>query len=72
MFHIAAVDIVQKSQDGTIKVGFALHDGRRVEGVIIPTSKRITACISSRLVALFIARFVLGQLKRDRNLAFSM
>ena len=49
VFHIAAVDIVQKSQDGTIKVGFALHDGRTVEGVIIPTSKRITACISSQV-----------------------
>ena len=72
MFFIAAVDIVQKSQDGTDKVGFALHDGRTVEGVIIPTSKRITACISSQVgCSLHCSFCATGQLKRDRNLAFS-
>ena len=72
VFHIAEVDIVQKSQDGTIKVGFALHDGRTVEGVIIPTSKRITACISSQVgCSLHCSFCATGQLKRDRNLAFS-
>ena len=72
VFHIAEVDIVQKSQDGTIKVGFALHDGRMVEGVIIPTSKRITACISSQVGCSLQCSFcATGQLARDRNLAFS-
>ena len=71
VFHIAEVDIVQKSQDGTIKVGFTLHDGRTVEGVIIPTSKRITACISSQVgCSLHCSFCATGQLKRDRNLAF--
>ena len=72
VFHIAQPDVVQKSQDGTIKVGFALYDERTVEGVIIPTSKRITACISSQVgCSLHCSFCATGKLKRDRNLDFS-
>ena len=35
----------QKSTDRTIKSAFKLSDGSVVEGVLIPSSKRMTACI---------------------------
>ncbi|MEM0995995.1 MAG: 23S rRNA (adenine(2503)-C(2))-methyltransferase RlmN [Bacteroidota bacterium] len=38
----------QRSADGTIKFGFRLDNGEMVEGVLIPTEKRITACVSSQ------------------------
>lgn len=38
-----------QSSDGTAKFVFALHDGRQVEGVLIPTESRVTACISSQV-----------------------
>lgn len=37
------------SSDGTSKYIFALHDGRKVEGVLIPADSRVTACISSQV-----------------------
>ena len=40
------VDHVQKSEDGTIKTAFALEEGGLVEGVLIPSESRATACIS--------------------------
>ncbi|HHG83430.1 MAG TPA: 23S rRNA (adenine(2503)-C(2))-methyltransferase RlmN [Bacteroidetes bacterium] len=40
------IDDAQKSQDGTIKFAFRLDGGHLVEGVLIPTDSRITACIS--------------------------
>lgn len=42
------IDDVQVSRDGTRKYGFLLPGGQQVEGVLIPTPKRITACISSQ------------------------
>lgn len=42
------VDDAQKSSDGTIKYAFRLDGGQLVEGVLIPTDSRITACISSQ------------------------
>lgn len=38
----------QESADGTIKFGFSLHSGQMVEGVLIPSGDRTTACISSQ------------------------
>ena len=35
----------QMSNDGTIKLAFALHDKSLVEGVLIPTKDRMTACM---------------------------
>src|SRR5262245_35498900 len=39
----------QKSSDGTIKCAFKTWDGHVVEGVLIPTPTRLTACISSQI-----------------------
>ncbi|MEM7375227.1 MAG: 23S rRNA (adenine(2503)-C(2))-methyltransferase RlmN [Bacteroidota bacterium] len=49
-FSIAKVQIEaeQRSQDGTIKYAFRLAGGQEVEGVLIPTAKRVTACVSSQ------------------------
>ena len=38
----------QRSSDGTIKYAFRLSNGHQVEGVLIPTPKRVTACVSSQ------------------------
>jgi 23S rRNA (adenine2503-C2)-methyltransferase len=38
-----AVDLVQQSDDGTIKTRFKTHDGHFIEGVLIPTTSRFTA-----------------------------
>jgi 23S rRNA (adenine2503-C2)-methyltransferase len=43
-----SVQTDQKSNDGTIKLAFALHDKSLVEGVLIPAEDRI---LSSRLFA---------------------
>ena len=42
------IDTTQESNDGTVKYGFRLPGGQLVEGVLIPTPDRITACISSQ------------------------
>lgn len=39
----------QKAGDATIKAAFELHDKRVIEGVIIPSGKRFTACISTQV-----------------------
>ena len=60
----------QESVDGTIKIRFALYDGYLIEGVVIPTSKRVTACVSSQagcsLSCKFCATGLMG-LKRNLN-----
>ncbi|KAA3623913.1 MAG: 23S rRNA (adenine(2503)-C(2))-methyltransferase RlmN, partial [Flavobacterium sp.] len=43
------VDSIQKSNDGTIKNAVKLHDGLIVESVLISTSSRTTACVSSQV-----------------------
>src|SRR5688572_5569925 len=40
-----AIDTVQNSMDGTIKTRFRTWDGHLVEGVLIPTASRYTACV---------------------------
>lgn len=61
----------QHSTDGTIKAGFKTHDGNIMEGVLIPTEGRQTACVSSQvgcsLGCKFCATGFMGQL---RNLTF--
>jgi len=60
----------QISSDKTIKLGFKLHDDHLVEGVLIPTSKRMTACISSQVGCSLTCKFcATGKLKRQRNLS---
>ncbi|HXH19386.1 MAG TPA: 23S rRNA (adenine(2503)-C(2))-methyltransferase RlmN [Chitinophagales bacterium] len=41
-------DFIQKSADGTIKMRFRLYDENLIEGVLIPSIGRITACLSSQ------------------------
>ena len=64
------VEDEQKSSDGTVKSAFRLHDGNVVEGVLIPSSKRTTACISSQVgCSLSCAFCATGKLGRIRNLS---
>jgi 23S rRNA (adenine2503-C2)-methyltransferase len=61
--------ISQISNDGTIKNAFHLYDNKRVEGVLIPAEKRMTACISSQVGCSLECKFcATGRLKRERNL----
>jgi 23S rRNA (adenine2503-C2)-methyltransferase len=63
------VDSLQKSNDGTIKNAVKLHDGLVVESVLIPTSSRTTACVSSQVGCSLNCRFcATARLKRMRNL----
>ena len=63
------VDKIQKSSDGTIKYAFKLNDGFLIEGVLIPTSNRVTACISSQVGCSLSCTFcATGFMKRERNL----
>lgn len=60
---------IQKSSDGTIKAAFKLHDGHFVEGVLIPTKTRMTACISSQVGCSLSCKFcATGYMKIQRNL----
>jgi 23S rRNA (adenine2503-C2)-methyltransferase len=64
-----SVDTFQISRDRTIKSAFRLHDGNIVEGVLIPTDTRITACISSQVGCSLTCKFcATGRLARLRNL----
>jgi 23S rRNA (adenine2503-C2)-methyltransferase len=63
------VDTFQKSKDGTIKNAFKLHDGNIVEGVLIPTTERMTACVSSQVGCSLTCKFcATGRMERLRNL----
>ena len=63
------VHTIQKSKDGTIKNGIKLFDDLIVESVLIPTKKRITACISSQVGCSLNCKFcATARLKRMRNL----
>ncbi len=70
-FEIRSMTIADKqvSSDGTIKYAFRLHEGSVVEGVLIPTRSRTTACISSQVGCSLACKFcATGRLKRMRNL----
>lgn len=70
-FVINAVKVAeeQKSKDKTIKNAFQLYDGSITEGVLIPTPKRMTACISSQVgCSLSCAFCATGKLDRLRNI----
>lgn len=70
-FSIHAVKIAssQISKDRTIKNAFRLYDGNIVEGVLIPTESRMTACISSQVGCSLTCSFcATGRLERLRNL----
>ena len=63
------IDMEQKSSDGTVKCRFKLHDGHFVEGVLIPTKHRMTACVSSQVGCNLGCTFcATGFIKTKRNL----
>jgi 23S rRNA (adenine2503-C2)-methyltransferase len=65
------VDATQYSEDGTIKSRFKTHDGHLVEGVLIPTATRYTACVSSQIGCSLSCKFcATGYIDRKRNLGF--
>ncbi len=67
--HKTEVVDEQISADRTIKSGFKLYDKNIVEGVLIPTTKRMTACISSQVGCSLACKFcATGFLDRKRNL----
>jgi 23S rRNA (adenine2503-C2)-methyltransferase len=68
-FQPLTIDLKQVSTDGTVKVRFLTHDGHRIEGVLIPTPDRFTACVSSQVGCSLSCKFcATGFLKRERNL----
>ncbi|MFM9027357.1 MAG: 23S rRNA (adenine(2503)-C(2))-methyltransferase RlmN, partial [Bacteroidota bacterium] len=70
-FVLNAVTIREQqiSRDRTIKNAFLLHDGNVVEGVLIPTETRMTACVSSQVGCSLTCKFcATGRLDRLRNL----
>ena len=68
-FNVVKIHTAQHSKDGTIKVAFEMHDGNKVEGVLIPTNSRTTACVSSQVGCSLDCKFcATGYLKRMRNL----
>jgi 23S rRNA (adenine2503-C2)-methyltransferase len=59
----------QVSSDRTIKCAFEVEQGKVVEGVLIPTTNRMTACISSQVGCSLSCKFCgTGRLKMLRNL----
>jgi len=66
-----AVDATQYSSDGTIKSRFKTFDGHLVEGVLIPTEERKTACVSSQIGCSLSCKFcATGYMDKKRNLDF--
>ncbi len=65
------IDTTQYSSDGTVKSRFRTHDGHLVEGVLIPTTSRNTACVSSQVGCSLSCKFcATGYMDRKRNLDF--
>lgn len=70
-FAIKAVEVHEQqiSTDRTVKSMFRLYDGNLVEGVLIPTESRMTACISSQVGCSLTCKFcATGYMERKRNL----
>jgi 23S rRNA (adenine2503-C2)-methyltransferase len=72
-FEIRALktDVVQKSDDGTIKIRFRLHDNYLIESVLIPVAEkdRFTVCVSTQVGCSLTCKFcATGKMKRERNL----
>ncbi len=66
-----ATDVLQRSEDGTLKYRFKTTEGFLTEGVLIPTEERKTACVSSQIGCSLSCKFcATGYLERKRNLHF--
>ncbi len=48
-FELPEIDTLQESDDRTVKFLFKLHDGRKVETVLIPSNKKYGICLSSQV-----------------------
>ena len=69
VINAVSVDDMQISKDRTIKNAFKLYDSNIVEGVLIPSNTRMTACISSQVGCSLTCKFcATGKLERLRNL----
>jgi 23S rRNA (adenine2503-C2)-methyltransferase len=65
------VETVQNSEDGTIKSRFKTSDCHMIEGVLIPTEARKTACVSSQIGCSLSCKFcATGYMERRRNLNY--
>lgn len=65
------VNATQYSSDGTVKSRFETFDGHKIEGVLIPTEERKTACVSSQIGCSLSCKFcATGYMDRKRNLQF--
>jgi len=65
------VNATQVSEDGTIKSRFKTFDNHAVEGVLIPTDERKTACVSSQIGCSLSCKFcATGYMERKRNLTY--
>ena len=65
------IDATQYSADGTIKSRFRTREGHMVEGVMIPTASRMTACVSSQIGCSLSCKFcATGYIDRKRNLDY--
>ncbi len=65
------VDATQFSADGTVKSRFKTFDGHLIEGVLIPTEERKTACVSSQIGCSLSCKFcATGYMDRKRNLTY--
>ncbi len=65
------VDETQFSNDGTVKSRFKTWEGHAVEGVLIPTDERKTACVSSQIGCSLSCKFcATGYIDRKRNLHY--
>jgi len=70
-YHSIETDVQQQSLDGTVKCRFVLHDGYKIESVLIPVKedKRATACVSSQVGCSLTCSFcATGKMGRLRNL----
>jgi 23S rRNA (adenine2503-C2)-methyltransferase len=71
VLNSVSIHHTQLSDDTTIKNRFVLHDGHYVEGVLIPTSTRMTACVSSQVGCSLSCKFcATGYMERKRNIDF--
>lgn len=65
------INATQYSEDGTVKSRFKTFDGHLVEGVLIPTEERQTACVSSQIGCSLSCKFcATGYMDKKRNLTF--
>lgn len=68
-FLVSRIGQEVTSQDGTVKFIFRLHDNHLIEGVLIPSGKRVTACISSQVGCKLGCKFcATGSMGFTRNL----